>query len=164
MERDLAPEVYAQQLEALHAARKLLEEFRQRRHSDGDGSGRASQRAAPGEAGAGAAAGGTKSGGDVEPASRRDVLQIHVDDVAPNTSTQLDIDIDYIDTWDAEISLRVSSFGGGLFPLLSVLHEADLVADFIPRAPGLPYLEMVDKPCQFANNDWVYHIFVTPWG
>jgi len=92
------------------------------------------------------------------------VLNIVVDHIAPNTPTELQIDIDFVGVWDVEITLKVKAFGGGLFPLLSVLHEADLVADFLPRAPGLPYLEMVEKPYQFANNDWLYHIFVTPWG
>ena len=66
-------------------------------------------------------------------ASGRDLLSIPVTEVAPNTPTRLDVLIDFVSTWNVEISLKVWGFGGGLFPLLSVLHEADLIADFIPR-------------------------------
>ncbi|KAL3930075.1 MAG: hypothetical protein SGPRY_001688 [Prymnesium sp.] len=141
----LSAESYAEQLSALTSARQLVEEFKSREDRF-----------------SGLSEGSTSRRFDGERAG--EPLTIGVKELAPNSSTQLVVSIDYVGVWDAEISLKVWGFGGGLFPLLSVLHEADLIADFIPRAKGLPYLEQVAKPRQFANNDWVYHVFVTPWG
>lgn len=110
----LSAESYAEQLSALTSARQLVEEFKSREDRfSGLSEGSTSRRF-----------GGERAG---EP------LTIGVKELAPNSSAQLVVSIDYVGVWEAEISLKVWGFGGGLFPLLSVLHEADLIADFIPR-------------------------------
>ena len=57
----------------------------------------------------------------------------------------------------------------GLLPLLAAVHEPDLVVQFLPRLPGLPFLEKFDRIThgakdRFAPNDWMVHAMVTPFG
>ena len=73
-------------------------------------------------------------------------------------------DLHMVDTWTVDIIFRGEALGTGLLPLLSLFREPDLVADYLPRQAGLPYIESLYFDKQFAANDWLFHCFVTPFG
>lgn len=73
-------------------------------------------------------------------------------------------DLHMVDTWHVDIIFRGEALGTGLLPLLSLFREPDLVADYLPRQAGLPYIESLYFDKVFAANDWLYHCFVTPFG
>jgi len=73
-------------------------------------------------------------------------------------------DIHFVDTFTANIVLRGESFGTGMLPFMALMHEPDLVADYLPRASGLPYIERLEFAKNFADNDWVYRCLVSPFG
>ena len=82
----------------------------------------------------------------------------------PHAVAQGHFDIHFVDTWCADIVLRFTGIGTGFLPLFALIHEPDLVADYLPRASGLPYIERLEFEHVFAPNDWVYRCFVSPFG
>ena len=82
----------------------------------------------------------------------------------PNATGECVADVNFYDTWRADVSLKVTGFGTGLLPLLALIHEPDLTVDYLPRQPGLPYIEHLQVVHQWAVNDWLYHCFVSPFG
>ena len=73
-------------------------------------------------------------------------------------------DLYMVDNWHVDLVLRGNSLATGLLPLLAMFREPDLVADYLPRQAGLPYIESLQFEKVFADNDWLYHCFVTPFG
>ena len=59
----------------------------------------------------------------------------------PDALGEVQWDLHMIDTWHVDIILRGHGLGTGLLPLLSLFREPDLVADYLPRQAGLPYIE-----------------------
>jgi hypothetical protein len=79
-----------------------------------------------------------------------------------DAAAELRFDVHMVDMWHADVVLRVAGLGTGLLPLLSLIHESDLLAEYLPRQAGLPYIEALDIEKRFASNEWVYHCFVSP--
>ena len=73
-------------------------------------------------------------------------------------------DVHFVDTWQTDIVLRVSGLGTGFIPLMAMMHEPDLVADYLPHPSGLPHIESLEFAKTFAENDWMYRCFVSPFG
>lgn len=82
----------------------------------------------------------------------------------PKADAEATFDVRFVDTWTTDIVLRGKAIGTGLLPLVALLREPDLVADYLPRASGLPYIESLEFANFFAPNDWVYRCFVSPFG
>lgn len=76
----------------------------------------------------------------------------------PDGEGEARFDIHKVDTWNVDVLLRGRGVGTGLLPSLALMHEPDLVADFLPRQAGLPYIERVVFAKIFAANDWVYRV------
>ena len=73
-------------------------------------------------------------------------------------------DVHFVDTWTTDIVLRAKDLGTGLLPLMAMLREPDLIADYLPHPAGLPFIEGLDIDKTFHENDWMYHCFVSPFG
>ena len=73
-------------------------------------------------------------------------------------------DVHMAGTWETDIILRIEGLGTGFLPLLTLFREPDLVADYLPRMPPIPYIEALQHDKFFADNDWIYHCWVTPFG
>ena len=78
------------------------------------------------------------------------------------SSCSFDVGILFPDPWSVVLSEKVRRFDMGLLPLLSLLHEVDLIE--LPHTPGLPYLEGVRVAHRYANNDLLHQLWVTPFG
>ena len=74
------------------------------------------------------------------------------------------LNVNFVDNWCADIVLRINGMGSGFLPLMAMLHEPDLVSDYLPKAAGLPYIEKLEFEHIFAPNDAVYRCFVSPFG
>ncbi len=80
------------------------------------------------------------------------------------SSASLSFDVHFVDTWKCDVLLRCDGLGVGLLPLLALLREGDLLPEFWPRKKGLPHVEKLDDIHDFARNDWMYNLWLSPWG
>ena len=74
------------------------------------------------------------------------------------------IDVNFYDTWRADVALKVEGLGTGFLPLLALMRDPDLVPAYLPYVSGLPNIESLVIANEFGGNDWIYHCFVTPFG
>lgn len=74
----------------------------------------------------------------------------------PSSKAEAIFDLNFYDTWRADLSFDVRGFGTGLLPFLSLVHESDLVPDYLPRQSGLPHLERLDRVQTWEINDYAY--------
>ena len=62
----------------------------------------------------------------------------------PHAPAEARFDLLLRDTWTADIVIRAQGVGTGLLPLFALLREPDLVAEYLPRQAGLPYIERLE--------------------
>ena len=71
----------------------------------------------------------------------------------PRSPAAIDVEIHFVSTWELVIYFRLDGIGAGLLPGLSIMYEMDLVCQFLPKPPGLPTLEKLEKLKEWAPND-----------
>ena len=82
-----------------------------------------------------------------------------------HSPTVFDLDLHFDGSWNLDVVVKIRDHGAGLLPVLSMLHEADLLPEYLPKPPGLPHLEKVRIGHRFTpTNDLVYHVNMAPWG
>lgn len=82
----------------------------------------------------------------------------------PHAVCEARFDVHMVDMWTCDIAIHCTGLGTGLLPLLALLHEPDLVAEYLPKQSGVPHIESLEMERRYALNDWAYHCFVSPWG
>ena len=82
----------------------------------------------------------------------------------PNAAAEALVDVNFYDTWRADISIRCIGLGVGLLPLLACMRDSELIPKYLPYVSGLPNIERLEIAHEFNHNDWMYHCLVTPFG
>ena len=91
-----------------------------------------------------------------------DVIRCSVKPQGEQHPCSVQVDIGFVGTWEAAIFISVRNCDLGARTVLGMLREPELIE--FPRLPGLPVLERVETAHEFAPNDLVFRVLVSPWG
>lgn len=70
----------------------------------------------------------------------------------------------FLDSWRVAVQIHIDHHPFGLLPFLTALREPDVLPPLLPRRSGLPSLESLEVVHEFAANDLMLRMRVTPFG
>ena len=94
--------------------------------------------------------------------SESEIIACSVQPQGPSHPVEIGFELYFESTWDAVIRMSVTKCDLGLRTFLGLLREPDLIE--FPKIPGLPFIEGVEHVKEFAPNDVVFRVCVSPWG